>query len=546
MRTNLRNLSKFLIVIAAAITIYSILFHSIMEFEGRQYSWTTGFYWTLTVMSTLGFGDITFTSDLGRAFSMIVLLSGIVFLLIMLPFTFIRFFYAPWLESQAQSSTPRKLPERTENHVIMTNYEPIAMSLIGKLSQDDLNYVVAVQDMQAAAELLNMNVRVVIGELDNTVTYQKLRVEKAAIVFVNNDDMLNTNIIATIREVSKSVPIITIADASDSIDILELAGATKVYQFTRMLGVTMARHAHGVSAQANIVGSMGSVLIAEAYAAQTPYAGKELIKSGLREKTGVIVVGIWQRGNFEIPRPQTVIHHNSMLLLSGSEDHFRRYDEFVGSVRTHEDPVVILGGGRVGQAASETLEELGIDYRVVEKNRDSIKDGNKYVLGDAADIHTLERAGISTKSPTVLITTNEDDINIYLTIYCRELRPNIQIISRAIQDRNISKLYSVGADIVISYASMGANNVFNILKPDEMLMPTEGLNVFKARVKASLTEKTLAETQIRRKTGCNVIATRSDDSYNINPDPTVKLKKNQELILIGTAEAERDFKNVFS
>lgn len=546
MRRNLRTLGKFLIVIAAAITIYSILFHFIMEYEGRQYSWVTGFYWTLTTMSTLGFGDITFTSDPGRAFSVIVLLSGIVFLLIMLPFTFIRFFYAPWLESQAHSSTPRKLPEGTENHVIMTNYEPIAMSLIRKLSQYDLKYVVAVQDTQAAAELLNMNVRVVIGELDKTETYRKLRVEKAAIVFVNNDDMLNTNITATIREVSESVPIITIADAPDSIDILELAGATHVYQFTTMLGVTMARHAHGVSAQANIVGSMGSILIAEAYAAQTPYAGKELIKSGLREKTGVIVVGIWQRGNFEIPRPQTVIHPNSMLLLAGSEEHFRRYDEFVGSVRTYEDPVVILGGGRVGQAAAETLEELGIDYRVVEKNRDSIKDGNKYVLGDAADVHTLERAGISTESPTVLITTHDDDINIYLTIYCRELRPNIQIISRAIRDRNISKLYSVGADIVISYASMGANKIFNILKPDEMLMPTEGLNVFKARVTASLTDKTLAESQIRRKTGCNLIATRSDDSYNINPDPTVKLKKNEELILIGTAEAEKEFKNVFS
>ena len=546
MRRNLRNLGKFLIVIAAAITIYSILFHFIMEYEGRQYSWVTGFYWTLTTMSTLGFGDITFTSDPGRAFSVIVLLSGIIFLLIMLPFTFIRFFYAPWLESQAQSSTPRKLPERTENHVIMTNYDPIAMSLIRKLSEYDLNYVVAVQDTQAATELLNMNVRVVIGELDKTETYRKLRVEKAAIVFVNNDDMLNTNITATIREVSESVPIITIADAYDSINILELAGATQVYQFTRMLGVKMAQHAHGVSAQVKKVGSIGSVIIAEAYAAHTPYEGKELIKSGLREKTGVIVVGIWQRGNFEIPRPQTVIHPNSMLLLSGSEEHFRRYDEFVGSVRTYEDPVVILGGGRVGQAAADTLEELGIDYRVVEKNRDSIKDGNKYVLGDAADVHTLERAGISTESPTVLITTHDDDINIYLTIYCRELRPNIQIISRAIRDRNISKLYSVGADIVISYASMGANRIFNILKPDEMLMPTEGLNVFKARVTASLTDKTLAESQIRRKTECNLIATRSDDSYNINPDPTVKLKKNEELILIGTAEAEKEFKNVFS
>jgi len=546
MRKNLRNLSTFLAVIAAAITLYSILFHFIMEYEGKQYSWITGFYWTLTVMSTLGFGDITFSSDLGRSFSMIVLLSGIVFLLIMLPFTFIRFFYAPWLESQAQSRTPRELPENTENHIIMTNYEPIAMSLIRRLDQYHHKYVVAVQDTQTASDLLDMNVRVVVGDLDKAETYRNLRVEKAATVFVNNDDMLNTNIIATIREVSESVPISTMADAFDSIDILELAGATQVFQFTRMLGVTMAQHALGVSAKANIVGTLGGVLIGEAYAARTPYEGKELVRSGLREKTGVIVVGIWQRGKFEIPRPQTVIHPNSVLLLAGSEDHFKKYDEFVGSSLTFEAPVVILGGGRVGQAAAETLEELGIDYRIVEKNSRSIKNDNKYILGDAADIHALERAGISAKSPSVLITTHDDDINIYLTIYCRQLRPDIQIISRAIRDRNISKLYSVGADIVMSYASMGANKILNILKPDQILMLAEGLNVFKARVPNSLTEKTLAENQIRRKTACNVIAIRSGESYTISPDPAVRLRKNEELILIGTAEAEKEFRDVFS
>ena len=96
-KKNINILVKFLLAILVTIIFYSALFHLIMELEGRQYSWITGFYWTLTVMSTLGFGDITFTSDLGRIFSMGVLLTGIIFLLILLPFTVIRFFYAPWL-----------------------------------------------------------------------------------------------------------------------------------------------------------------------------------------------------------------------------------------------------------------------------------------------------------------------------------------------------------------------------------------------------------------------------------------------------------------
>jgi hypothetical protein len=49
------------------VTVYAVLFHLIMgSVEGQQHSWITGFYWTLVVMTTLGFGDITFTTDIGR------------------------------------------------------------------------------------------------------------------------------------------------------------------------------------------------------------------------------------------------------------------------------------------------------------------------------------------------------------------------------------------------------------------------------------------------------------------------------------------------
>ncbi|NIT57888.1 MAG: potassium channel protein, partial [Aliifodinibius sp.] len=68
-KVNIKRLLRFLGALSALIIAYSIIFHFIMLYEGQQHSWVTGFYWTLTVMSTLGFGDITFTSDLGRAFS---------------------------------------------------------------------------------------------------------------------------------------------------------------------------------------------------------------------------------------------------------------------------------------------------------------------------------------------------------------------------------------------------------------------------------------------------------------------------------------------
>ncbi|MDZ7696302.1 MAG: potassium channel family protein [Deltaproteobacteria bacterium] len=67
-KRNLRQLFKFLVVLVCLITFYSVLFHFLMAYEGKDYSWITGVYWALTVMTTLGFGDITFYTDLGRLF----------------------------------------------------------------------------------------------------------------------------------------------------------------------------------------------------------------------------------------------------------------------------------------------------------------------------------------------------------------------------------------------------------------------------------------------------------------------------------------------
>src|SRR5688572_2694114 len=91
-KRNLRLLLRFVVLLLLMMTVFSVLFHVLMVMEDQQHSWITGLYWTLTVMSTLGFGDITFRSDIGRIFSIVVMVSGVVFLLVVLPFTFIEFF----------------------------------------------------------------------------------------------------------------------------------------------------------------------------------------------------------------------------------------------------------------------------------------------------------------------------------------------------------------------------------------------------------------------------------------------------------------------
>lgn len=544
-RTNVYALLRYLVLLAAMITLYSILFHFIMAYEGREESWVTGFYWTLTVMSTLGFGDITFKSDLGRIFSSIVLLSGIIFMLVILPFTFINLFYAPWLRAQEAARAPRSLPDTVKGHVILTQYDAVTMALIERLKQFHHRYVVLTPELEDALRLHDLGVKVVRGDLDNPETYRRVRVEQAALVVTTANDRLNTNVAFTVREVSESVPIIATANAAASVDILELAGCNHVLQLGEMMGQALVRRVTGGDARAHVIGRLNGLVIAEATARNSPLVGQTLAESRLRDRVGVTVLGVWERGQFQLARPTTRIEPGTVLVLAGSEQQIEHYNALLCTEPPSCEPVVIIGGGRVGRAAGRALAERGMDYRIVELLPERVRDPAKYVLGDAANLEVLIAAGIR-KTPAVLVTTHDDDTNIYLTIYCRRLRPDVQIISRARLERNVATLHRAGADFVLSYASMGASTIMNLLNRDSILMVTEGLDVFEVETPESLVGKTIAEANIRQLTDCTVVALEQDGVMTVNPDPHTPLPAHAKMVLIGTVASENCFLKRFT
>jgi Trk K+ transport system NAD-binding subunit len=205
--------------------------------------------------------------------------------------------------------------------------------------------------------------------------------------------------------------------------------------------------------------------------------------------------------------------------------------------------VVIIGAGRVGRAAGRMLASADIGYKIVEKRSDRIRDLT-YVLGDAADIEVLQRAGLMEAS-AVLITTHDDDVNVYLTLYCRRLVPDIQVISRANSEANVATLHRAGADAVLSYATLGASAIWNSLGVNDTLVLAEGLEVMRVAVPDRIAGKTLAEAQLRQRTGCTVVAVDRDGAMDTNPDPTVPLPADADLVVIADLEAQKRFLKLF-
>lgn len=534
-RRNFKMLGLFIGLLLAMIVTYSAVFHFLMEREAQQHSWMTGFYWTLTVMTTLGFGDITFTSDLGRAFSILVLISGVMFLLVVLPFAFIQFFLAPWLEAQSRARAPRQLRADTRGHVLITNYDAVTESLITRLKHFNYSYAVLVNDLKKALELHDLGVQVMLGDLDDPETYQRAQVDQAALVVATGTDPVNTSITFTVRELSNTVSIATNAEAEESVDILHLAGSSEVLQLKTMLGSFLARRTIGLTSRVNIVGHFGKLFIAEASATRSPLVGRTIAQSNLRKATGLTVAGVWERGRFELATPDTMINSASVLILAGTEEQLQAYNELFCIYVVNDAPVLILGGGRVGLAVARALEEREIDYRIVEKNP-ALATTPKHVVGSAADLAALERAGLR-EAMTTIVTTSDDDTNIYLTVYCRRLSPDMQIISRANFEKNISTIHRAGADFVMSYASMGASVILSILQGEEVLLFAEGLSIFHMPVPHELAGRELKASGLRERSGCSVVAIESGGETHVNPGPETIMHDGDELILIGNPQS---------
>ncbi len=539
-RSNLIALIRLLVVLFALITAYSIGFHYLMALEGRQHSWITGVYWTLTVMSTLGFGDITFQGDMGRLFSLVVLVTGVVYLLVLLPFTFIEFFYAPWMKAQARARAPRELPPDTRNHILLTRHGPITKYLIKLLRRHAHPFYILVPTLAEALELHDQNLPVVLGELNDPETYRRLRIDQAAMVVTTRSDVINTNVIFTVRGTAPDIPIVATATSEAAWDAMELAGATRVLRLEHMMGQALARRVIDRDASAHRIGDIYGLHIAEASAGGTALVGQKIDKTGLWGDIGVSVVGLWDHGIFKPTGPESEIGPNTILVLAGTPEEFDRYNHMMCRTERGESRVVIVGSGRVGRATADALTERKIEWVTIELVAERVRDASRAIIGDAAQFDIIVASGMR-ESSTVIITTHDDDLNIFLTILYRRLRPNIQIICRCTDEFNVSTLHRAGADLVLSYASMGANSIFNELRGSDTLLLAEGVNVFTVHVPPALAGRTIGDCAIRAETGCTVIAVELAGKRIVNPSRDTLLPEEAEMVLIGTLEAEEKF-----
>ena len=311
----------------------------------------------------------------------------------------------------------------------------------------------------------------------------------------------------------------------------------------------------------------------------TPLEGKAIRDTTLRATTGVSIIGVWERGALEPARPDHTLTAVSVPVVIGTKDQIDALDKRLSLYDISDHPVLVIGGGTVGEATARALLKRDIDVNIVERDPQRCKTlrhldeavfksvGSNYIPpdklevedpdsepdasfhspdvnvfeGDASDYALLDEAGIQ-NAPSVLLTTHDDAVNIYLASYCRSLNNRLRIVSRIVHPRNMEAIHRAGADFVLGYAMVGLESLWAILMDKELVVMGEGLDLFTREVPESLYHKTLAESKIGAQTGLTVVAVlcpNKDDITQVNAETT--LEPGHELLMIGTDEQYHDF-----
>ncbi len=290
-----------------------ILFGTITFSMAEGLPFFDSFYWTITVISTVGFGDITPTTIYGKLIFILLVIFGL---------SLFGYFITVISSFITEEKVVRTLfsyfvadgGKKLRDHVILIGWNGYIKYAYEEIVANGIKPLVVVEDEDLAKHLAREKVNVVVGSLADPNLYSKINIKDAKAIIIASDDHSKT-ILHTlkIRKVNNSIPIIAAYSERELEDVLKQAGVTKLVNIPELGGRLLANQVfEPIAAEAAIdLISRGNLDLSEE-TIPSSLDGKnisELKRAGLTSK----IISIKRRGVI-IPNPD-----DDFVLNTGDE-----------------------------------------------------------------------------------------------------------------------------------------------------------------------------------------------------------------------------------
>ena len=227
----------------------------------------------------------------------------------------------------------------------------------------------------------------------------------------------------------------------------------------------------------------------------------------------------------------------------------KKVQKKINKLKNH---TIVCGYGRNGKQALAKLGYYNKKCVVIENNAElyreiEMENNVLCVKGDATDDEILIKAGID-KAANLIATLPSDANNLYIVLSARQLNEHCKIVSRASNDSSYGKLKIAGADNVIMPDKLGGTHMASLVVTPDIMEFIERLSI-EGKSSTNLEEiliedlpleyqsKSLIDLDLRRKTGCNVVAfITPEKEFIINPEVSTILVPQSKIIVLGKPE----------
>lgn len=527
--------------VALTVTVHTLIVHRMMAvFEGTELTLAQSLQVVVQTMTTTGFGGYApFSSTAVNLLMPLIMLTGIFLIFLTLPL-----FIGPWLEEVVKERPPTTVNSLSD-HIVICGSASAHDAFITECETRGLPYVLIEPDTERAMSLHKEGYSVIHGDPAASTTLHNANIEQADHLVTDVDPDTTASIILTVRKHAPETRITAIGE-SHVTDQLLYSGADAVLNPRKLVGRSLAdKLATSINAKFDeAVQSLGDQYrVVELPITDTsPVAGSTLADSGVWDAKGATVIGAWHHGQFiPAPEPTLSLDKETELLVLGHIDQITDlWEEKLSNDGTNNiETALIAGYGRSGKSIEQELDKHGIETTIIDRTD---KDGVD-IVGSVEDTATFEKAGLKDQDVLVM-TVGDDETAVFGIMVARQIDPGIEIIVRANEEENVSKLRQAGSDYVLSLETvtgrMAARYVLNETIPSGTrieLMRTELPDAVGSRLDLS---------RIRDEYNITVIAVDHEDELETDIEDNVEIGEGDEVIIAGPADELGRFREEYT